>query len=459
MRHILPAMLCLLLLLPSGSLLAQEVELDQKAKKLEQLKEKEDRLQKELEAVKKLRERAQEDLRQARAEQMVKAMRARIEELTPRRFTQKVDVGFQTKSEFRAAAEEMMAEELPPELVEGQSTAWAALGLMPLNTDLQEMLLDVVVSQAAAYYNPKTDTFYVVAELPKGQAETIFLHELQHAMQDQVLGLDDIWAKALESGNDDRAQAVRFLVEGEATYLMTVHELGKMLKRMKAPPGQLDAALGAQLKAASNMPYDKMMASMEAMAKTIGGDMAEATRKAKELPPFVMRSLIDAYYRGAYAVHEVKAARGWKGVDELFADPPTSTEQMLHPHKLLGDKREEPIAVEVPVKVARELGEGWTKAYESTLGEASILILLTDQMPKAQRDAAVAAAAGWGGDRFVAFRRLGGIKLVYRFDWKALSQEQRADAYERALTTLHKRFEEAGFDIRPDLNLEGEVNV
>ena len=70
MRRILPALLCLLLLLPSGSLLAQEVELDQKAKELEQLKEKEDRLQKELEAVKKLRERVQKDLRQARAEQM-----------------------------------------------------------------------------------------------------------------------------------------------------------------------------------------------------------------------------------------------------------------------------------------------------------------------------------------------------------------------------------------------------
>ena len=38
MRHICPALLCLLLLLPSGSLLAQEAELDEKAKELELLK-------------------------------------------------------------------------------------------------------------------------------------------------------------------------------------------------------------------------------------------------------------------------------------------------------------------------------------------------------------------------------------------------------------------------------------
>ena len=168
MRHICPALLCLLLLLPPGSLLAQEAELDEKAKELEQLKEKEDRLQKELEAVKKLRERAQEDLRQARAEQMVKAMRARFSALPGREFPAEIiEVGNEASEATRTYPVNLLMEQ--PEDIKilpgmaGEANATVELPGAPHDSEALEVRLSALVTDdnEASYVwviDPETQT-------------------------------------------------------------------------------------------------------------------------------------------------------------------------------------------------------------------------------------------------------------------------------------------------------------
>ena len=51
------------------------------------------------------------------------------------------------------------------------------------------------------------------------------------------------------------------------------------------------------------------------------------------------------------------ASGGYAGVDALFADPPDSTEQVLHPDKL--NPREAPIEVTFDADLAAKLGAGW----------------------------------------------------------------------------------------------------
>ncbi len=72
----------------------------------------------------------------------------------------------------------------------------------------------------------------------------------------------------------------------------------------------------------------------------------------------------------------VHATGTFDGVDALFANPPESTEQVLHPEKL--SSREAPVAVAFPDDLAARLGDGWCVALQDTFGEFQLRILLAD---------------------------------------------------------------------------------
>ncbi len=349
-----------------------------------------------------------EGARLAGAREKVKALQAEIERISPRRFKSEVGVGFQTDEEFRAYALRQMEKDLPAEKAEAMSAGWIALGLLAEGTDLRKALVDAIASQAAAYYDPEKDTFYVVkAGIPEMFVDGMFLHELEHAMQDQVLGLDRIVAAASSGENDDRGQALRFLFEGEANYLSTSFDLKRLAGIDVSQPGPI---ADAQFRQQATMGFDQLVEQMDLMKGMLGPDMQKSVEDMKTIPRFIIRGLLDAYLKGQLAIHLVKKAKGWEGVDALFKDPPTSTEQMLHPReKLLGEKREEPIPVALP-DLGGALPAGAKKLHENTVGEHAIQILLTDQLPKGESRVGNVAAAGWGGDRFAAYRLEGSAR-------------------------------------------------
>jgi hypothetical protein len=88
--------------------------------------------------------------------------------------------------------------------------------------------------------------------------------------------------------------------------------------------------------------------------------------------------------------------QGWPAIDALYQDLPTTTEQMLHADKL--DKREPAVPVVIDPTPLLELLADHEVVWEDDLGEASLLAMLADVAPPFS---ARAAAAGWGGDRFI----------------------------------------------------------
>jgi hypothetical protein len=101
------------------------------------------------------------------------------------------------------------------------------------------------------------------------------------------------------------------------------------------------------------------------------------------------------YVRGLEFARAVARARGGlRGLDGVLADPPASTEQVLHPEKYLAAVRDAPVAVETP-----RLG-GRRPIRSGTRGEWGILVELDAGL---SRRCAEAAAAGWGGDAFAVF--------------------------------------------------------
>jgi hypothetical protein len=93
-------------------------------------------------------------------------------------------------------------------------------------------------------------------------------------------------------------------------------------------------------------------------------------------------------------------------IDAAFADPPSSTEQILHPDKYWGELRDEPRGLELP-DLAASFGTGWRLAAAGSLGELSLGVLTGAPTPDATSAEASqaarwtnAAASGLDGDRY-----------------------------------------------------------
>jgi hypothetical protein len=251
----------------------------------------------------------------------------------------------------------------PAELVRDTEALYKALALMPQDESLRDLYIELLTSQVAGLYDDETKKMYVVSSTGEiGPAEKItYAHEYTHALQDQRFTLRDVVGDAKDQG--DRTLARSTLVEGDATLLMslwaqqhlTSQELGEAATAVDPGSEAILARMPAILKDALLFPY------------TSGLTMS-----------------LSAFQQGG----------GYGGVDGLFANPPDTTEQVIHPEKLAS--REPAVKVAFPDDFPGSLGDGWTIALQDTLGEFQLRTLLGDA---AQAADAVDAAAGWGGDR------------------------------------------------------------
>ena len=112
------------------------------------------------------------------------------------------------------------------------------------------------------------------------------------------------------------------------------------------------------------------------------------------MPAILKDSLLFPYTGGLQLALGAFQRGGFGGVDELYVNPPDTTEQVLHPDKFQAD--EQPVAVDFPSGFPASLGEGWKVALEDTLGEFQLEIFVRDAAGGSGSNDAV---EGWGGDR------------------------------------------------------------
>ncbi len=237
------------------------------------------------------------------------------------------------------------------------------LGLLEPGTDLRKVAGDISGGQVAGYYDTRRKRLAIVAGPGAGAgvlSEITLAHELDHALEDQQIGLKEEGS----SGADDAGSAYTALVEGSATSVMDDYT------RRFVDPG---AALGS--------------------AFSVLGPSAQSS---KAIPPYLMASLLFSYVSGERFVNRLRSvAHGWKLVNyALSKRAPASTEQLIHPEKYLVDER--PVSVRLP-GVTRLVPSGWRRQTGGTIGEFD-----TDQLLKLGVADVPAgdAAAGWGGGRY-----------------------------------------------------------
>ncbi len=352
-----------------------------------------------------------------------------LERLRGRKLKRPVPVKLQGEADFRAYVTREVNHQLPDDLAVKESLALQAFGLLPPGYDLKKGITDLYVSQAGAYYDPKTDTFYVLkTHLPDAQFTTLVLHELAHAMQDQYFDLDAMREEALKNPNEDAKATLAYVYEGEASYIMMLGQLLQGDKRIDDIPLAQQEMMFQSMR---DMSRDALLASALANQPAAAGenDVRKAVQALEKVPGYMFWGLQDPYLKGQYCIHRVRVAQGWDGVDALFKNPPTSTEQVLHPEKLV-DPREEPKTVTLP-DLSGALGDGWSEVYRNTLGEAGVVTFFDTHNPVAK----VQAAAGWGGDSYAVFQSPSeGLLLFWETVW---DETKDADEFEKALRAVN----------------------
>ncbi|MEP7120940.1 MAG: hypothetical protein ABJE95_08530 [Byssovorax sp.] len=293
-------------------------------------------------------------------------------------------------------------DDVPKESIVDEGEALAALELVPSAYDFLEGSYKLIQGRIAGFYEPEDRTMYLVDDLDDDEAEETLAHELDHALQDQTYPLAPMMKYAPSQA--DRLGAAHALVEGDAMSAM----------------------------------YDVVAGSAFNVSDTLFQGLATASTALSaegSAAPYVLQaSLIAPYSDGFSFVQALRIRGGWPAVDAAWRALPDTTEQLLHIEKY--EAREPAIAVAIPATDA--LGAGFRATLDDVMGEQSLRIAVEAW---AGRSVAVAAAAGWGGDRYVVARRDVGAKHEIALAWH-LVFDAVTDADEMA-AVLEKRFGKA----------------
>ena len=231
-----------------------------------------------------------------------------------------------------------------------QEHAFKALGLLDADVDLVEAMRSLLGAGVVGFYDPETGELVVRGASVSPYVRTTIAHELAHALDDQHHDLD-------RPEYDDAADEVGFgfsaVVEGNARRVETAYR----------------DAMSAE---------EQAQATAEEFTIGEGIDIGAV--------PLVLLELIAAPYQlGQDLVDDLVAEGGDEALARAFADPPTTSEQVIDPSAYIA--REGRVDVPHPQVAGQVVDEG-------VLGQFLIDILLQSELGRSAED----AADGWGGD-------------------------------------------------------------
>jgi hypothetical protein len=272
-----------------------------------------------------------------------------------------------SKDGVREFVRTAMYEQLSSDEIKLLGRIQTSLGVLPVGSDGEQVMLDLYEFGVLGIYDPKRKVLMIGDFLDRGSLGMVVGHEGAHGLQDMHFDLEAL--TDMHKGQSDLDTAQTFLVEGDAQ--------ASYLAWMAGHDGL--EGIG-----------DDLLTAQADMVLMIGEGMG--------IPyPTLARMLQMPYTDGTMNVIRLAREQGWAAIDALYKDLPTTTEQMLHLDKLA--KREPAKPVKIDPAPLLEVAAGHRVAWEDELGEASLLAMLAGVAPPFR---ARAAAAGWGGDRFIA---------------------------------------------------------
>lgn len=313
-----------------------------------------------------------------------------VEALRGWKFKKPVKKAMVTEDEMAVYFEKAFDREFPGPKLPHLQAIGRMLGVLPEDRDVKEAIIAAMKLQAAGFYDPDAETFFVVAERAKSLGPALvrilIAHELTHALDDQHLGLRQYLLD--EELTQDQKLARLGVAEGSATCLMQRYQM--------------------KLMAEGKLSLEDIMAVAQAQSGRNARFLAEA-------PPYLL-AWMGTYPCGANFLMRGKMMEAMMGGGGNVAEDlkqateraPASTEQLLHPEKYWDPARADaPVLIDDAAMTKRLAAPGRSIVCTETIGEmlaaaatrpesepASILTALLPQNYTSD------AASGWGGDRF-----------------------------------------------------------
>jgi hypothetical protein len=246
--------------------------------------------------------------------------------------------------------------------VEKATKVLRALGLIQGNVDVAKAMQALLGGAVAGFYDPKTKELFVRGAQPTPYVRQVLVHELTHALQDQHFSID---RPDLDKADDERGDAFSALVEGDAVRIETEY---------------------------------KNSLSLDEQQQATNEENSQASGISPDIPPVLIEQLVFPYQAGPPFTEALVRAGGQATLDAAFSKPPTTSEQVMHPDKYLRG--------EGAANVAEPATDGGAKVIDrGVIGEFGLLVLLNPAVTNGtlSQTAMRQAAAGWGGDKYVAW--------------------------------------------------------
>jgi hypothetical protein len=306
------------------------------------------------------------------------------------------------RDELRARLQQMAADDKTAADSAAEGFALERWGMIPPGTAYEAMLIDLLTEQIAGYYDPGTKklTISSAAGDDPAWAEMVLAHELDHGLQDQAFDLHRF--EDLPSSEGDAAAARRALVEGDGIALM----IEVMVTRSRSKIDWANPELATAIKKAMSVP-------------------GAGTDHIDQAPLAIREAMVFPYRAGFGFVAALRRRQPWSAVDDAFAHPPRSTEQILHPERYVADDLPVPIEARVPAALP-----GFAIVHSTVWGELGFDLWLRSH--GIDERGAADAAAGWGGDRVIVLARPGERRAAKAVGIARTEWDSEADAIEAA---------------------------
>ncbi|GAP09030.1 hypothetical protein BECAL_00163 [Bellilinea caldifistulae] len=275
--------------------------------------------------------------------------------------------------ELRQHVEENFLKDYSAEEARQDAQVLSVFGLLNSDYDLYSLYLDLYSEQVAGFYDSETKEMYVVQGGTFGGMErSTYAHEFTHALQDQHYNLREGLKVNPDYCKEDSeyCAAVQALIEGDAslTEQYWLYQHGTAQDRR----------------------------DIEAFYASYSSPVLDAA------PSFLREDFAFPYREGVDFVLTLFQKNGYPAIDAAFANPPVSTEMILHPEKYPDDR---PVTVSLP-PVETLLNRPVEELDRGVMGEWYTYLILAHGLQENWRIAdelARQAAAGWEGDAYAVF--------------------------------------------------------
>lgn len=328
----------------------------------------------------------------------LEALKKEVENLRNLKFREKVEFEYVSEKQLVEILKKEMTRQFSVNKLQNYEDALKVFWLIPQKSDLKNLVEDLMSSQTAGIYDPKSKKMYILETASKEEDDEFFqlskamnlneifiVHELCHSITDQNFGLEKS-LKLENFENEDKQTASLAVAEGDATMVMMKY----IAKTMN---------IGLE----NFLNITKIMGDTSFYGEFLGGTT----------PRYLREKLIFAYTEGLKFVTTVSKGSDTKKIDDLYHKPPESTEQIIHPEKYI-NQNDKPKEVKINLKEIKK-NIFPEKVWEGTWGELGTKIILKEW--GADSDKAVLASSGWGGDRYIVSKN---TKGEFSFFWKSV---------------------------------------